>query len=106
MSALKVLYTYGQYQDDWIKICCPEGWRIKARTLVYMVCPASRIRDSRHPTIRFALMARFVILQVTNGGFIDRVRTSAMFRSSRKSPTSACCCRQWLVRRGLLQEIL
>ncbi|KAF6226973.1 hypothetical protein HO133_008414 [Letharia lupina] len=32
----QVLYAYGQYQDDWIKICCPEVWRIKTRTLVYM----------------------------------------------------------------------
>ncbi|KAL9068483.1 MAG: hypothetical protein Q9161_006131 [Pseudevernia consocians] len=32
----QVLYAYGQYQDEWIKSCCPENWRIKARTLVYM----------------------------------------------------------------------
>ena len=38
-STVKVVYAYGQYQDDWIKTCCPEEWRINARTLVYMVCP-------------------------------------------------------------------
>ncbi|KAK0516333.1 hypothetical protein JMJ35_000936 [Cladonia borealis] len=32
----EVVYAYAQYQDDWVQICCPEEWRIKARTEVYM----------------------------------------------------------------------
>ena len=43
----KVLYGYGQYQDDWIKTCCPEEWRIKARTLVYMVCSPPSQQEKR-----------------------------------------------------------
>ncbi|KAM0797088.1 hypothetical protein BDR22DRAFT_975616 [Usnea florida] len=32
----QVVYAYGQYQDDWVRICCSDEWRIKNRTLVYM----------------------------------------------------------------------
>lgn len=32
----QVLYAYGQYQDEWVRSCCAEGWRIKVRSLVYM----------------------------------------------------------------------
>ena len=32
---MQVAYAYAQYQDDWVKN--DDGWRIKYRTLVYMV---------------------------------------------------------------------
>ena len=32
----QVLYAYAQYQDEWIKV--GDQWRIKLRTLAYIVC--------------------------------------------------------------------
>ncbi|KAL8789663.1 MAG: hypothetical protein Q9195_006716 [Heterodermia aff. obscurata] len=32
----QAVYAYAQYQDDWVRSCCPHEWRIKTRNQVYM----------------------------------------------------------------------